>query len=129
MEGGNIFVHNLIDFERYHVYDLFTLRESIRVPTNVDGVGEDHEDEEDLQNDEQRARAAEAVHSSFQKTLLYDPSDLDPQSHGNLYAHTQTDNDNLLSVTVASCPFSRPMPPISMMSAYLVLGASSSSSS
>lgn len=31
-------------------------------------------------------------------------------------------NEDLLSVTIASCPFSKPMPPVSMMSCYAILG-------
>lgn len=40
--------------------------------------------------------------------------------------HLVTEEDgaqDLLVVTVASCPFSKPMPPVSMMSCYLAIGA------
>jgi hypothetical protein len=38
-------------------------------------------------------------------------------------------NPDLICVTTASCPFSKPMPPINMMSSYLVLGQPSVSES
>lgn len=44
----------------------------------------------------------------------------------NFDKHLVTEEDGaqeLLVVTVASCPFSKPMPPVSMMSCYLAIGA------
>ena len=45
-------------------------------------------------------------HPTFQKTLI---SEQDP-------------NPNLLCVTTASCSFSKPLPPVNMMSCYLIVG-------